>query len=110
MVKLHGQCNAPGEVIGVNDVALTSETTARHTNSLHHIKEFRGEHASSPSQLERKRHEALCRSVKHIVVLILFRRFRPEQDRRGVTQHRPFDTMKLHPASVVVTSRRRKRP
>ena len=23
------------------DVALTSETTARHTNSLHHVKEFR---------------------------------------------------------------------
>ena len=25
------------------NVALTGETTARHTNSLHHIKEFRGE-------------------------------------------------------------------
>ena len=35
------------------NVALTGETTARHTNSLHHIKEFRGEHAPSPSQLER---------------------------------------------------------
>ena len=28
------------------NVALTGETTARHTNSLHHIKEFRGEHAA----------------------------------------------------------------
>ena len=28
------------------NVALTGETTARHTNSLHHIKEFRGEHCS----------------------------------------------------------------
>ena len=41
------------------NVALTGETTARHTNSLHHIKEFRGEHAPSPSQLERKRHVRL---------------------------------------------------